>query len=756
MALDWQSRLCERFGDEVDVHTVPARPEVSESIPDWLHSELTHALAQRGIHHLWSHQAEALRLTRERRDTVVATGTASGKSLCYQLPMVQAVLESPNARALYIAPTKALAHDQVRSLTELDVPGVAISAYDGDSDSAERRYARDYAAVVVTNPDMVHHGLLPGHDRWRRFLGQLAVIAVDECHLYRGVFGSHVANVLRRLIRLAELHGATPTIVMASATVTAPARHAQLLCGRDFTEVTIDGSPRGPLTIALALPRPMVGQDWHGEELRRSAIAETADALCDLVCDGVRTLAFVRSRKAAETVALIAREHLREVSPTLLDTVTSYRAGYLPEERRDIEARLREGRLLGVATTNALELGVDISGLDASLIAGWPGSRASFWQQVGRAGRSGQDAFALMIASDNPMDHYLVHHPEAVYDQPVESAVCDPGNREVLTGHLGCAAAESHLTEQDLPRFGSPDQVRDVLDQLCAGGVLRQRPNGWFWAAEHRAHERVDIRGVGLSAYQIVVSQTGQLIGTVDADAAFRQVHEGAIYLHLGETFLVDTLDIANRVALVDSFDADYATYARSTTTVDVVESQESVQIGMGRLHRGIVDVTEQVVSFQKRRNLTAQVLGEVPLDLPPQTLRTQAVWWTVPQSILAEHGIHDVAGCVHAAEHAAIGLLPLFTMCDRNDIGGVSMAEHPDTGVPTVFVYDGYTGGAGFTWHGYTVARDWLAATRDTIADCRCATGCPGCVQSPKCGNNNHPLDKAAARVLLDCLVGT
>lgn len=747
----WVERLAEVFGQDLHVRELPAREPITAPLPEWLDSRITDALGRQGITGLWPHQREALDAFASGDNIVVATGTASGKSLCYQVPIAQRLTADPRARALYIAPTKALAHDQLRAMTELGVRELVPSTYDGDSDQVERRFAREAANVIITNPDMLHHALLPGHERWQSLLRNLSVIAVDECHLYRGMFGAHVANVLRRLMRIAAHHGATPQVIMASATVGQPADHARMLTGVDFTAVDRDLSPRGRKTVAMVLPQPTLGTDIEGTVLRRSAVAEASDALSDMVADGVRTLVFVRSRKSAETVAMIAREHLADVDPSLPSTVTSYRAGYLPEERRDIEARLRDGTLLGVATTNALELGVDISGLDATVLAGWPGSLASFWQQVGRAGRGQQDAYSLMIASDNPLDHFLVNHPESVFDKPVEAAVCNPANANVLYGHLACAAAEAHLTLKDLPTFGDPAQTAPVLDALVADGLLRQRPTGWFWNGTGRVSDLVDIRGGGMPPYQIVVGDTGQLLGTIDADAALRQVHPGAVYVHLGETFLVDDLDLEHATALVEPADVDYSTYSRSLTSVEVVAQEDSTAWGRITVARGMLDVTDRVVGYQRRRNLTAQIIADVPLDLPPVTLRTQGIWLTIPLEVMNELHIGDIAGCVHAAEHAAIGLLPLVSLCDRNDIGGASLVEHPDTGLPTIFIYDGYSGGAGFTHHGYEVAREWLSATLIAITDCECAEGCPACVQSPKCGNNNSPLDKEAARRLLD-----
>ncbi len=751
MSQTWEIELRERFGDDLHLRHLPLRPGQMVDLPKWLSPNVASSLERGGIKKLWRHQLEAIEATQVGNNVVVATGTASGKSLCYQIPMINNVLTIPKAKSLYIAPTKALAHDQSRSLYEWNIPELQIATYDGDTDSVERRFAHEGANIVVTNPDMLHFGLLGSHNTWAHFLRNLQVIAVDECHVYKGVFGAHVSNILKRLIRIAKHHGSNPQIIMASATVSAPATHAKRLTGKEFVEISTDTSARGALTLALTLPRETLGTDILGAAIRRSAIAEASDALTDLVISGSRTLAFVRSRKAAETVATIAKNKLTEVSPELVGKVTSYRAGYLPEERREIERQLRAGDILGLATTTALELGVDVSGLDAVVLVGWPGTRSSFWQQVGRAGRDQQDAHALLIANDNPLDHYLVRHPEIIYDEPIEAAVCDPTNKNILAAQLPAAASELHLCDDELSNFGPIDRVTEVLDALCHDGLLKRRPTGWYWNGKGRAQSLADIRGSGSPAYNILETGTGRILGTIDSSGAFLQVHPGAIYVHLGETFYVDDLNWTEHVIFAHATDVDYSTYAREITSVSLVSTERSVSWGPFELSAGIVDVTNHVISFQKRRLLTGQILGEEKLELPPTTLRTQGFWWTIPAHVLADLEIGDVSGAAHAVEHAAIGLLPLFSLCDRWDIGGVSVAEHPDNGMCTIVIYDGNPGGAGFTHHGFEVARQWLEATRDVMVECKCEDGCPGCVQSPKCGNNNNPLDKHAAITILN-----
>ena len=735
------------------VQDVPARPGRPTDWPDWAPDLLVDRFRARGITRPWEHQAAAAELATAGRSVVVATGTASGKSLAYQLPVLSALLAEEKATALYLAPTKALAADQLRSLRALVLPSVRAASFDGDTAGPERDWVRAHSRFVLTNPDMLHRGILPSQSRWAAFLRRLRFVVVDECHTYRGVFGSHVAHVLRRLRRICASYGAYPTFILASATVATPAVSASRLTGLDVAEVTDDASPRGSTAFALWEPPLTGGQGEHGAPVRRAAGAEAARLLADLVVEDARALAFVRSRRGAEVLAVSARRQLADVAPELAHRVAAYRAGYMPEERRALEAALADGTLLGVAATNALELGVDIAGLDAVVLAGFPGTLASMWQQAGRAGREGLGALVVFIARDDPLDTYLVHHPEAVFGRPVEATVLDPENPYVLAPQLCCAAAEMALTEADLPLFGGP-AAEAVLPDLVRRGLLRHRPTGWYWTARQRPE--LDIRGTGGEPVRVVEASTGRVLGTVEAWAAHSTVHDGAVYLHQGVSYVVDELVLADAVALVHRADPDWSTSARDTTDIRVVSTLRERDLGELTLHHGTVDVTNQVVSYLRRRHLTGQVIDETPLDLPARQLRTRAVWYTLSDTAIARAGLSpaDVPGAAHAAEHAAIGLLPLFATCDRWDIGGVSTALHQDTDRMTVFVYDGQPGGAGFASRGYDTAEAWLRATREAVAACECEAGCPSCVQSPKCGNGNEPLDKAGAVRLLDAVL--
>ncbi|AXE22306.1 DEAD/DEAH box helicase [Streptomyces globosus] len=761
--LDRLSRGPERAARITHTEHLPPREGRHAVWPDRIRTDVVAAIRSAGVEHPWAHQAAAAEHALDGESVVVATGTASGKSLAYLAPVLSALAdgsEAPNGRgatALYLAPTKALAADQRRAVRELAAPlgtSVRPAVYDGDTPVEEREWVRQYANYVLTNPDMLHRGILPAHARWSSFLRALRYVVVDECHTYRGVFGSHVAQVLRRLRRLCARYGADPVFLLASATASDPAAAASRLTGLPVREVADDASPRGEVVFALWEPPLTDLRGERGAPVRRTATAETADLLTDLVVQGVRTVAFVRSRRGAELISVIAQEKLAEVDRSLPGRVAAYRGGYLPEERRALEAALHSGELLGLAATTALELGVDVSGLDAVLITGYPGTRASLWQQAGRAGRSGQGALAVLIARDDPLDTYLVHHPEALFRRPVEATVLDPDNPYVLAPHLCAAAAEAPLTEADLPLFGPA--ARELVPQLEAAKLLRRRATAWHWTRRERAADLADIRGGGGRPVQIVEAGTGRLLGTVDESAAHTAVHDGAVHLHQGRTYLVRHLDLEDSVALVEEASPPFSTTARDTTAVSVLETDAEIPWGDARLCYGSVEVTNQVVSYLRRKLITGEVLGEAKLDLPPRTLRTRAVWWTVTEDQLDEAGITPeiLGGALHAAEHASIGLLPLFATCDRWDIGGVSVPLHPDTLLPTVFVYDGHPGGAGFAERAFHTARAWLTATRDAIAACECEAGCPSCIQSPKCGNGNDPLHKRGAIRLLTRLL--
>ena len=716
---------------------IPARPAVMLALPPELPADARERLQGLGIDSLWSHQVQALDHLSAGTDVVLATGTGSGKSLVYQLAALMAVAEDPRATVLYVAPTKALGHDQARALAWT---GLRVGVLDGDTPADERDWINAHAQVIITNPDMLSMSVLPRHHRWRRMLAHLRLVVIDECHTYRGLFGSHSALIFRRLLRLATLAKAAPQVVAASATVAEPAVAVARLTGREAVAVTQDGSPRGEITVSLCPP------DEAG------MFAQTSALLSDLALAGRQSLAFIPSRIGAERLAASVREHL-DGSPVPPEAVLAYRAGLLPEERRAIEAGLREGSLQVVATTNALELGIDISGLDAVVVAGWPGRRAAFWQQAGRAGRAGAPGLAVLVAGEDPLDRYLVAHPEAVFDAPPEAGVIDPDNPVVLRAHLVAAAAEAPLSGEDVAGFGP--RAGDVLNELLSDGMLKRRPGGVFWPDPRPPAPVGDIRAIGGNPVQIVEADTGRLLGTVDPSGAPTTVFPGAVYTHQGEYFDVLDWPEEGEVALVRPSMGEVVTSALSTSTIDIDEVRETTTLGDGVVFRGLVTVTGRVEGYQRRRRGTGEILSTHPLELSERHLQTSACWWVLSDEALAAAGIDDIAGAAHAAEHAAIGLLPLFATCDRWDIGGMSTVTHPATGACTVFVYDGHPGGVGYTEVGFTRIQQWLRATLATIESCTCAEGCPSCVQSPKCGNGNEPLDKRGAVAMLELLVG-
>jgi DEAD/DEAH box helicase domain-containing protein len=743
------------------VAELPARQGHQRPWPTWVEPDVLRAFTDRGISSPWTHQVLAADLAHAGRHVVISTGTASGKSLAYQLPILNALATDPRARALYIAPTKALGHDQLRTAHALTtaiprLADVAPTAYDGDSPAEVRRLARERSRWIFSNPDMVHLALLRNHARWAVFLRGLRYLVVDECHYYRGVFGSNVAMVLRRLLRLCARYSTDPTapsllptVIFASATTAAPGATASELIGRAVEEITEDGSPQGARTVALwepALRTDLVGE--NGAPVRRSAGSEAARVMADLIAEGARTLTFVRSRRGAELTALATRARLADIAPGLTETVASYRAGYLPEDRNALERALLDGQLRGLATTNALELGIDIAGLDAVVLAGFPGTVTSFWQQAGRSGRRGQGALVVLVARDDPLDTYLVHNPAALLDKPIERVVIDPTNPYILGPQLLCAAAELPIDDAEMRTLGA----EDVADGLVADGLLRRRSGKYYPTPGLDPHPAVDIRGPAGGQIVIVESDTGRLLGTTGAGQAAASVHPGAVYLHQGESYVVDTLDFDEGLAFVHGEDPGYSTFARELTDIAVTGTGDRRVFGSVTLGLVPVSVTNQIVGYLRRR-LTGEVIDFVELDMPPHTLATTAVMYTITPEILHHSGIDPlrIPGSLHAAEHAAIGLLPLVASCDRGDIGGLSTAVGPEStdssdGLPSVFVYDGYPGGAGFAEQGFRQASTWLGATAAAIEACECPSGCPSCVQSPKCGSGNEPLDKVGA----------
>lgn len=740
-----------RDSDEVAfVHHRDARAGQTTQWPSWVSPRVQEGFARAGIERPWQHQVQLAEALVAGRHAAICTPTASGKTLAYLMAVLAASIDgvgvrperstrqftTPRATSLYLAPTKALAHDQARAARALGPAGWPVMALDGDSDVAERRFARDSAQYVLTNPDMLHYSLLPGHARWSSFLAGLRYVVVDEAHRYRGVFGAHTSAVLRRLRRLCAQYGSSPTFVFCSATVPNAAEFTGELIGETVVDVVdADTAPRAALDL--------IG--WRPEH---STLADSSRLLADLVSDGLQTVAFVPSRRQAELVSVQASDQCTS------GTIASYRSGYLAADRRELEAALSSGALRGVAATNALELGIDIAGMDAVLMAGFPGTLAAMWQQAGRAGRGAKDAVVVLVAREDPLDAFLFAHPELLTNSPVEKAVLYTENPLVLGPHLAAAAQEAPLRPEDERWFG-PATV-PLAERLAAEGVLRRRSAGWYWTRPDRAVDHIDLRAAQGRPFDIVETATGRVIGTVDRSAVDTTVHPGAIYLHQGESWRVTDVDAEQLQALVVADRPGYYTKPQSSFDIEIVTSRADKPWGATTLHTGDVRLTSRVLGFLRRDEITHEVWDAHPLDCEPHTFTTQATWFSVPERIIADLGFTAVraGAAAHAAEHTAIGLLPAFVPCDRWDIGGVSTALHPDTGLTTVFVHDGLAGGSGFARRGFEAADEWLRATLDRLATCECEHGCPACVVSPKCGNANQMLDKLAARDLMSALV--
>ena len=733
------------------VHLIPAKAGMTAAWPLWLPNAVQKSLATAGIAAPWAHQVAAAEAARAGHHVALATGTASGKSLAYLLPVLAATASGSagdeswrwNRRphsALYLAPTKALAHDQLRASAELGPPGWSIATLDGDSTQDERDWARDYASYVLTNPDMLHLSVLPNHQRWAAFLRTLRFVVVDEAHRYRGLFGAQVAAVLRRLRRLAAHYGAQPTFLVASATVGDPRATVGRLIGVEPHQVVLveqDRSARGAVEIIL----------WQPEERVEE---EAAALLASAVAAGSQTMAFVNSRRSAEVVALRAQQQLGPDAPR---TISAYRAGYLADDRRGLERALQGGSLDGVAATNALELGIDIAGVDAVIITGFPGTRAAFWQQAGRAGRKGLAARVVLIGRKHPIDAYLFEHPAELFDRDVESAVLHSDNPYVLAPQLAAAAQELPLTEGDARYFGPA--MPSVVAQLERTQTLRHRPGGWFWTRAERAVDRIDLRAVGGDAVDIVEIDTGRVLGHVDAVSADSTVHPGAVYLHRGDSYLCEELNHDEGEALVRAGRPGYLTQARVSTSVSITRPAERRLIGRGEAGYGEVEVASQVTGYLRRDELTGTVWDETPLELPRRVRRTTATWLAIPSALVeAEVSAGHLAGGAHAAEHALVGLLPMFAPCDRWEVGGWSDVGTSEGSSVSIFLHDHQIGGAGFAERGYRRAEEWLRTALERVESCSCEFGCPACVVSADCGRVNQSLDKATAAALLRLLV--
>src|SRR5215207_7450751 len=739
------------------------RPGRAVAVPEELHAGVHEALAARGIERLYSHQAQAVHAA-WAGPTIVTTGTASGKSMCFQLPTLDVLCRDAKARALYLYPSKALAQDQARALHAFGVDRVRQAIYDGDTPRERRSAIRRRANVVLTNPDMLHVGILPNHRAWGDFLSNLAVVAVAEAHVYRGVFGSHVGNVLRRLRRIAANYGTEPRFLLASATVANPLELAERLTGlEEIALIDEDGAPSAERRIAMWNP-PMLDEALG---VRASALSEAADLFADLVLAGARTICFIKSRKAVELILRHATARLTSGDrPDLADRIAPYRAGYTSQQRRELEERLTRGDLLGVVATDALELGIDIGELDAAICVTFPGTVASLRQMWGRAGRR-SDGIAVYVAGEDALDQFFCRHPDEFLERPVEAAILDHENERIQTAHLLAAAYEAPLGGSGAQPGACDDEILGPLwraraDQLVGTGRLRRGRDGRYLprGPGFPAGE-ISLRSASLDSVAVVEAASGEMLGQVEAERAFTTVHPGAVYLHLGRAYEVRELDVDGRRAIVDVFEGDWYTQPKKETMVfvEAVGAQRSVGPrgdDTVELHFGEVSVTEQVIAYQRKSLADHQVIDLIALDLPEQNFSTQALWYVLGDQVAGPAALaRDVLlGALHASEHSQIAVLPLLAMCDRWDIGGLSTNIHFQTGQPTIFIYDGHPGGVGIARRGFDEFERLVGDASRLVGECPCADGCPSCIQSPKCGNLNEPLHKAGSLQLMDEII--
>ncbi len=732
----------ERLGSQVVFQKIlPATP------PDWAEPQkpwpdaIQAVLRSIGIKNLYRHQAKAIDFIRSGRHVIVATPTASGKTLVYDLPVLEHFLTDPDFTALFIFPLKALAQDQLQTFeamaAHLKPGGPTAAIYDGDTSAYRRKCIREAPPnVVITNPEMVHLSFLAHHRKWASFLSRLHLVVVDEVHTYRGVMGSHVAQIFRRFHRICRHYGSSPTFVFSSATVANPAQLTRQLAGLEVKTIDKSSAPRGRRHLVFF--NPVLGPARTAIVLLKAALEK-----------GLRTIVYTQSRKLTELIAIWAGNE----SGSFAERISAYRAGLLPEERREIEARLASGDLLAVITTSALELGIDIGDLDLCLLVGYPGSVISTWQRGGRVGRSGQDSAVILIAGQDALDQYFMRNPHDFIDREPESAVVNPFNLQIMAQHLECAAAELAL-KTDEAILSAKNASKALADLEKEGHLLKSADGREIYARRKAPHRDVDLRGAG-NRFQIINTQTDMLIGEVDEYRAFRETHPGAVYLHKGDSFVVDRLDLTTRTVAVSKARVNYYTRVRGHKLTEIIKSEDQKFIWGTNVYKGKIKVTDQVTEYELWRVQSKTLIDRISLDLPPQIFETEGLWYQIPESIQGqcESNHFDLMGALHAIEHAVIGIFPLLVMADHNDLGGMSTNFHPQMGTAVVFIYDGIPGGVGLTQQAFVYAQRLLEYTLKVIRDCPCESGCPSCVQSPQCGSGNRPMDKKGAIFILERL---
>ena len=742
-------KASDQFGPQVVAHrTLPAARGSFSSPGTMIHPDLVDLLSSQGLEQLYSHQKEAIARIQGKEHVLIATPTASGKSLIYNLPVFEEIIRNPTAKALYLFPLKALAQDQLKTIhqwaerlprhfKDRGIPAAAV--YDGDTSGYRRKKIRDNPpAILLTNPDMLHLSMLPYHHLWGTLFNNLTHVILDEVHTYRGVFGSHMAWVLRRLGRICALYNSDPVCILSSATIGNPKELAENLLGEGISLIDKSGAPRAERNIILYNPLD-------------SAPAAATALLAAALHRGLRTIVYTQSRKLTELITLWCRKR----RPRDRDRIASYRAGFLPEDRRRIEKKLVSGELRAVISTSALELGIDIGGLDICLLVGYPGSIMATWQRAGRVGRSGRESLVVLIGQEDALDQNFMRHPDMFFDREVEPVTLDPDNPHISAAHLTCAAAESPLV--DTEKIVNP-KTRPLVQNLTRQGTLLQSADGTTWFSSRKFPQRkVNLRGTGNTFLVFDTTDGGRsLLGELDGHRACKECHEGAVYLHMARTWLVDRLDLDERIILVHSASPPY--YTRTTTDKDteILEIVEERSWGGMRSWYGRLRITEQILAYTKILIGRGTIIDRIPLDLPPQIFETTGMWIEVPARLknrLEEEQFHFM-GAIHALEHAMIGIMPLMVLCDRNDIGGISHPYHEQVGQSAIFLYDGYEGGIGLCRKAFAKIDEMLAETEKIIRECDCELGCPSCVHSPKCGSGNRPIDKTGClRLLTDLL---
>lgn len=733
-----------------NLEVLPARKGISKPLPSSMHPQLAKALSAKGISSLYSHQLEAWEAYLSGKSFTVNTGTASGKSICYQMPVFHEMLCGPRARALMLFPTKALARDQLRSIRSFRIGNVNAEVYDGDTESDLRPHIRKNGRIILSNPDMLHHGILSNHRLWQPFFSNLSVIVLDEAHIARGVFGSNISMILRRLRRICSIYRSEPQFILASATIANAREHSSELTGIDTASVEEDTSPCGRKFFIF----------WNApfdktDDQRRSSIFEALRLAEMSVKRNLRTIVFSNSRKIVEVIAKELKGRFKDYGDAE-NKIAAYRGGYSPTQRRAIERDLFEGNLLCVTATNALELGIDIGMLDICIIVGYPGTISSTWQQAGRAGRRSDDSAAFLIAQDNPLDQYFMRHPEEFFGKPFEEAILSTDNPLIVKPHLACAAAEHRIEEGEGSIF--TDNFESMSGEMVKDGILARKGKYLIYTDEGSPHQKVGIRSIHSTEFMIIESCTGEVLGTMDYGSAFYHIYPDAVYLHMAETYIVENLDLVNRIAMVKKASVKYYTQPRDIVSVTVIAEKKGrpLRQGVSEIHYGDVEVYEEVHSYVRKSSSTNEIIDINPLDLPPVSLETKALWYTLNEKDILKAGVRkeSLAGGLHAAEHTAIAMLPAISMCDRWDIGGLSTDFHEHTSKPTVFIYDAYTGGIGISQKGFERSSVHIEKTLKALRDCPCAEGCPSCIQSPKCGSGNEPLSKKSALIILSLLM--